>query len=74
MEQYIEFKGVIIMKEYKKPVILSQSKRTNIVPLALGAAALAAGGAFSVGVASGLMKDDKNHLSRIPSIKKVQVV
>ena len=61
------------MKEYKKPVVLSQSKKTHLVP-ALAAAGLSAAGAFAVGVASGLMKDDKNHLSKIPSIKKVQTL
>lgn len=46
------------MKEYKKPYCgnLSTSK-SGIVPAATVAAALSVGGAFAVGVASGLMKD-----------------
>lgn len=61
------------MKEYKKPVVLSQKKK-ELLPPAIAAAGLSAAGAFAVGVASGLMKDDKNHLSKIPSIKKVQTI
>lgn len=61
------------MKKYRKPIVLSQDKNTGLIP-ALAAAGLSAASAFAVGVASGLMKDDKNHLSKIPSIKKVQTV
>ena len=59
------------MKEYKKPVVLSNEKKgSQIIPIP----GLSVGSAFAAGVAHALMKDDKNHLSRIPSIKKVQVV
>ena len=61
------------MKEYKKPVVLSHEKKANLVP-ALAAAGLSAAGAFAVGVASGLMKENKNHLTTIPSINKVKTV
>lgn len=61
------------MKKYRKPLILSDNKTTNLIP-ALAAAKLSAASAFAVGVATGLMKDDKNHASRISSINKVQVI
>jgi hypothetical protein len=57
------------MKKYKKPIVLSQNKRTGIAPLAA-----AVGAAFAKGVAAGLMKDSKTNLSKVPAIEKVLTV
>lgn len=43
------------MKKYTKPIIRNVYAEKNIVPAAMVAAGLSVGGAFSVGVASGLM-------------------
>lgn len=63
------------MKKYQKPYVCNASKiGHSIVPAAVGAAALSVGGAFAVGVASGLMKD-KGIEDRIKvlGLKKVEV-
>ena len=48
------------MKVYNKPCVTKNEMPSGIVPVALGAAALSVGGAFAVGVASGLMKDRRS--------------
>ena len=48
------------MKKYKKPIVGWNKATTGIVPLAMAAEGLSVGGAFVVGVASGLMKDGKD--------------
>lgn len=62
------------MKKYKKPYVVNSIGKNNVVPAAIGAAALSVGGAFAAGVASGLMKDNKFFTNKVPSIKKVIVV
>ena len=71
------------MKEYKKPNVLVAYNELSLIPVAVAAisglassaAATAAGGvaglAFAAGVASGLMKDNKSLISRVPSLGRV---
>lgn len=62
------------MKKYRKPQMHGNGVESNVVPAALGAAALTkVGAAFAVGVASGLMKDNKYISAKIPSIGRVAV-
>lgn len=59
------------MKQYKKPKIASLGGVVGIVPAALGVQALSVGGAFVVGAASGLMKDNKYDNFNTPHLIKV---
>ena len=47
------------MKKYNKPFLVNMNSKTGIVP-ALAIASIGAAAAFAVGVASGLMKDERN--------------
>lgn len=71
------------MKLYKKPYVLSTSGSNSLIPAAVAAVSAllggttataavgAAGAAFAVGVASGLMKDNKFPTTALPAIERV---
>ena len=60
-------------KEYKKPSVLPLKGTIGVVPLAAAAVAgLSVGGAFAIGAAAGLMKDDHFVESRPVPLRKVE--
>lgn len=73
------------MKEYKKPCVLASHNRQNLIPLAAAAigplvtiaaeSAAAAGAAFAVGIASGLIQrgGESDDFTRVPALKPVIV-